>query len=119
MNFKNFIKIVEQGGAYLSSNWTNSEAPDTFSVIGRKNHLPSTDFVIPNITKTGKIEILIKNKNPIFIQLSDGSKLFFTLDEFKRIKGEPKIGKMMTVEFQRHLDDLSDIPSKIIGCQAH
>mgnify|MGYP003337395045 CR=1 FL=1 len=38
-----------------------------------------------------------RNKNPIFIMLSDGTKLYLSWDEFRRVEGvEPEIGKKIT-----------------------
>jgi len=75
------------------------------------------DLGLPTITKSGTIDLMIKNKNPIFVQLSDGSKLFFTHDEFKRIDGEPERGRKMTIVFQRLSNDTSKQPSQIIKCK--
>ena len=74
---------------------------------------PVLDAMLPSVKKTGKIQILMKNKNPILIQLSDGTKLFLTWDEFRRIKGNVEVGKTMTVLFQRHTHDNSVNPSQI------
>jgi len=79
--------------------------------------IPNMELDIPSVTKKGKIIILINKKNPIFVQLDDGSKLFFTNDEFKRIKGVPVIGKTMVAKLFRLPQDHSDKPSPIQSCQ--
>lgn len=79
--------------------------------------LPSLDLGLPSIEKEGKIVVLIKRQNPIFVQLGDGSKLFFNHDEFRRINGEPAIGKIMRVRMIRLPSDQSDSPSQIQSCQ--
>jgi hypothetical protein len=50
------------------------------------------------------------------MKLSDGSQLYFTHDEFKRIKGTPENGKIMSYELIRLANDKSNLPSKIKNC---
>jgi hypothetical protein len=69
--------------------------------------------LVPTVTKKGIIRTLDRNKNPIFVQLSDGTQLYFTWDEFKRINGKPEMGKHMTVTMQRHPMDFGSNPSQI------
>jgi hypothetical protein len=111
--FRDFIKLQEQnvpgyhldgpggsfiqrGNAFLNSNNPRTLErtplmPDTFL------HIPEQ---IPQTKRSGKIRFIERNKNPIRVQLSDGTWLYFTLDEFNRIKEEPEVGKTMTVIFQ-------------------
>lgn len=121
LNFKTFLRVVEYvnvgGAVILPSSWTGTEAPDTMSFEGRPLHLPSLDLALPAVTRSGRISVVVKDKNPIYVQLHDGTKLFFTHDEFRRIKGWPEVGRTMTVVFQRNPDDKSDVPSKIHSCQ--
>jgi len=118
MSFKNFLRIVEAGGeTILPTSWTGSSAPDTLSLSGHPPSLPGLDLALPSITKSAQIVHVIKDKNPIYVQLSDGTKLFFNLDEFRRIKGSPEIGRTMTVVFQRNPGDISEYPSQIQSCQ--
>jgi hypothetical protein len=121
MNFKQFMKLMEYanvgGGALLPTSWTGSSAPDTMSMGGRPLSLPGNDLGLPSVQRSGRIDILIKDKNPIYVQLSDGSKLFFSLDEFKRIKGFPEVGRNMTVIFQRAPSDLSLNVSQVQSVQ--
>lgn len=79
--------------------------------------LPNMDLDLPLITKKSKIHMVIKKKNPIHIQLIDGTKLFFTHDEYRRISPEPEVGKIMTVKMIRLPDDSSPFPSQIKSCQ--
>jgi len=83
----------------------------------KKFVLPDFDLGLPTVDKKGKITILIKRKNPIFVQLDDGTKLFFTYDEFKRINGDPVVGKTMAVKLLRLPGDTNESPSKIHSCQ--
>lgn len=120
----NFRKFLEQntvgyhndtsGGAYLSSDQTGSEMSNTMGFDGRPLHLPSYDFALPAVIKTGKVVFIEKNKNPISIHLSDGTKLYLLYPEYRRIKGsEPEMGRTVTVEFQRNAKDDSMQTSKI------
>lgn len=72
---------------------------------------------LPEIERTSLITILKDKSNPIFIQTKDGSKLFFTIDEFGRIEGNPQVGKTIKFKIQRKQDDNSSSPSKITSCQ--
>jgi len=45
--------------------------------------------------------------------------ILLTWDEFKRIKGELRRGKQMTVVFQRHPSDKSRLPSQIQSITVH
>lgn len=111
-NFKKFVEInalVRQHGAIIF--------PEHFAwarEIGRQ--LPAIDLDLPTIQKQAKIEYIMDKKNPIYVQLDDGSKLFFTLDEFKRIHGKPQRGKTMVVQMLRLGHDKSDTPSQIKSC---
>lgn len=113
MNFKIFIDIAElvekQKAISLPENF--SWAKDIASL------LPKLNVDLPTIKKQSKIDLIMDKRNPIYIQLSDGSKLFFTHDEFKRIDGQPKVGKTMVVFMQRHSKDNSELPSQITHCQ--
>lgn len=101
------------GGALLSTDFTGTEQGETGSA-GHPNYLPSTDLTIPSIERTGRITILKLNRNPIYIRLSDGTEVNFTWDEFKKIQGgTPKIGKTMTLVFQRNPADATKTYSKV------
>ena len=127
-SFKNFLEQNTLGyhndgqgpfqkteGSYLSSDQTGSEQPDHY--LGHSLHLPSLDFTIPEklpqINKTAKISKIEMNKNPIQIYLRDGTVLYLSYYEFKRIKGQPQVGKTLSVDFEKHADDGRGIPFKI------
>lgn len=75
---------------------------------------------IPTIKKQSPIASVELTKNPIAIYLADGTKLFFTWDEFKRISGDkPCAGKTLYVVMERHPKDTSLQPSKIVKCHCH
>ena len=77
MKFKNYI--------YLSGILeTAIHIPESFDWV-KDFTLPSLDINLPHVEKQGKIQIVMDKINPIYIQISDGSKMFFTFDEFKRI----------------------------------
>lgn len=112
-NFKNFLELnnlVEKYGALIFQ--------EDFSWATQiSKQIPALSLDLPSIEKRAKIELIMDKKNPIFIQLSDGSKLFFSIDEFRRIEGQPKKGKTMIVTMQRLSQDKSNLPSQISKCQ--
>ena len=111
MEFKKYIKfldVVEQKkGIWL---------PENFLWL-KDFSLPNIDLGLPSIEKKAKIELIRSKTNPIYIQLSDGSRLFFTFDEFKRITGTPVVGKTITWKTQRISSNESPTPSKITYCR--
>lgn len=109
-NFQEYVSITDQ----LAKHGAICVEDHSWA---KEFQIPNMEFDFPSVTKKGKIIILIKNKNPIYLQLDDGSKLFFTNDEFKRINGEPTIGKTMVVKLLRLPQDQSDTPSQIQSCQ--
>lgn len=122
MNFKQYIKLQEQNtigkhndfatAAFLPSDWTGSETYDL-----NLPFLSSIDVEIPSVTKTSVITSVIKNKNPIIIELRDGTRLYLDIDQYRRINKTPEVGQTMTVVFQRNKNDFSDNTSKIIKIQ--
>lgn len=104
------------GGAFASSDVTGSEQSPTMGYAGHSLHLPSTDLTIPSVEKTGRITVLLTKRNPVYVRLSDGTEAQFTYDEFKRIEGQPALGKTMTMIFQRHPQDITKQHSKIDKC---
>jgi hypothetical protein len=110
--------FMPTGGPLLGSDFTGSEQSPTMGMLGHPLHLPSLDMGIPSITRTGRVAFIERNKNPIFILLSDGTKLYLSWDQFKRIEGqEPTVGRQMTVTFQRHPGDQSEMNSQIASCR--
>lgn len=79
--------------------------------------LPSIELDLPQVEKQGKIVVLHQRQNPISLQLSDGSRLFFSKDEFKRIDGVPEVGRSMKVVMIRLPGDASETPSQIKYCK--
>ena len=106
LTFKSFLQL---DNIYLpeSYDWAKSIAA----------LLPNINITLPEITKKAKIYDIQYNKNPILIQLDDGSKLFMTIEQFRRIEGKPAIGKTMVVSMQRLSNDATDSPSKITNCK--
>jgi hypothetical protein len=137
-SFKKYIKTIEEqntigyhndgggfnapmlrsGGSYITSDQSGSESDPGKNSIGYPQFLPSLDMTVPQevptVQRTAKIRLIEKHKNPIFIFLSDGTRLYLTYDEFKRIKGgEPRMGQTMKVVFQRNPKDKNEAPSQI------
>lgn len=81
------------------------------------NFLPSVNLDLPSVEKRSKIEDISDFSNPITIRLEDGSVLYFTNDEYRRLHRKPEVGKIMIVKFQRNPNDKTQVPSKIIHCQ--
>ena len=107
MNFKRFLSIVEN----IQDN-DNGMA----DIMNQSTFVPQISIGLPTITKTGKISMLIRDKNPIMIQLDDGTRLFFSHDQYKRISGNPERNRHMTVVFQRDPSDKSNLPAQIVSC---
>lgn len=106
------------GAPYITSDFTGSEMPMNYG--GHPLHLPSLDMGLPTVTKTAKIIQIERNKNPISVMLNNQTRLYFSYDEFRRIKGgEPQEGKMMTVVFQRHPGDTTENPSQVQTVTVH
>lgn len=111
-NFSNFLDLqeyVEKNGAILiPENWDWAKK---ISML-----MPKPELDLPVVHKTARISHLLDKKNPIYIGLSDGTKLFFTHDEFKRIEGKPERGKDLIVVMQRRPEDTTELPSMISKC---
>lgn len=128
MNFKEFLIEVELSqpiglvipntafGA-LPTTWTGSEAPELPAIsggfVGSPYHHQKADLLLPTVTKTAQIQFMNEKSTPIVIFLNDNTRLYLPYDDFKRIKGEPKVGKTITVIFQRRPEDKTEIPSQI------
>ena len=101
MNSKQFGNQI--GGALTSAQADN----------GMSFKFPSTDMTIPSVEKTGRITTLLLKKNPIYVRMSDGTEANFSYEEYRRIQGDPALGKTMTIFFQRHPEDRMSGHSKI------
>lgn len=106
-NYKAFRELIdEKKGVCFPEffSWNSTPTPDALI------DLPSTQVI-------STIEKINDKKNPISIQLANGYKLFFTYDEFKRIKGEPRQGKKILLIMQRLPNDFTQSPSQIKHCE--
>lgn len=111
MKFKIYIEFLEK----LNKN-QSIYIPEGYDWV--KNFvLPDISLDLPKIEKKGTIKIIMDKSNPIYIGLSDGSKLFFSIDEFNRILGKPLVGKTLVWQTQRLSTDFSSLPSKITSCK--
>ena len=69
----------------------------------------------PEIRREGTIVIHDYHRTPIHIQLSDGTSLFFTRQQYELIGGyKPERGAKMEVVMQRQSGDQSPTPSAIV-----
>lgn len=126
LNFKKFMESLG-AGSFLPTNWTGSEADPTMTLTGHPVFLPGIDFVmgngmyIPNVQKQGIVKNFQYKKNPISIELDDGTKIFMTLDQYKRIQGDlpiiPKYTKL-TIFFQRNPGDITLNTSQVSSCKS-
>lgn len=112
-NFKNFLELtdlVQKHGAV--------SFPEHFAWAKEiSKQLPAINLDLPTVEKRARIDVIMDKKNPIYVQLSDGSKLFFSIDEFRRIEGKPEQGKTLIVTMQRLSHDNSELPSQITKCR--
>ena len=106
--YLDFIKIIEDNKIIYM--------PENFDWV-RDFSLPNLSLNLPEVEKRGKIQIIMDKINPIYIGMSDGSKLFFTADEFNRIIGKPIVGKILLWRMQRLSNDSTQYPSKITMCK--
>lgn len=79
--------------------------------------LPNASLDLPTITKKSRIQIVAMKRNPIFVQLADGTQLFFSYHEFRRLVQRPEVGRLALVKMTRLPDDSSGLPSKIQSFQ--
>jgi hypothetical protein len=116
MNFKKFLEQNTVGkhndfatSAFLPSDWTGTET----NPLKNLPFLSSTDLQIPQTIVNSFIKNIVYNKNPIIIELKDQTKIFLSLDQYKRLNKEPEIGQRITIIFQRDPNDFSSESSKI------
>lgn len=106
--FANMMDCLEKHGALCVSedfSWAKSFV------------LPNMSLDLPETEKKAKISLIILKKNPIYVQLIDGTKLYFTHDEFRRINPQPEVGRIMAVKMLRLPTDNGTYPSQITNCQ--
>lgn len=114
------INIPNSVFGALATTWTGSQA-----VPAPNRAMPSGGFVgspwnhqlfdlgLPGTTRTSRIVAITDKQNPIKINLEDGTELDIPPEVLPKIKGEPKVGKMMMVIFQRRPEDTSPNRSQI------
>ncbi len=111
LNFKNYAEfrgLLELHGALCvegASDWAQGI------------RLPALSLDLPTMVRRARIAIVQQKRNPIFVQLGDGTQLFFTYDEFCRLKEKPEVGRMVLVRMTRLPGDASGLPSKIQSFQ--
>ena len=128
LNFKQYFQESMGAGPMVPATWSGSQVPDTMGLKGHPLHLPDIDIVLPpegtvtpELKKIGFIKEFIYNKDPITVILDDGTTLYFTYDEYKRIQGDlPLVPKLtrLEVSFQTLPQSLYSTPSKINFCKA-
>lgn len=128
MNFKQFLSeeinlndlgqnmdrvFVNQKFAQHSRDFLSGNSDQLHAALDKVRIPQDQDLEVPKMETTSKVSILLRNRNPIFMKLADGTEASFTYDEWKRIKGEPKLGSTVTMIFQRHKDYQGRDHSKI------
>lgn len=113
LNFKKFLHEDANMTSMLSPEIGNDTGYDKQST-DRFNISSVRSLILPTKTVTSQISLLDDKTTPILIQLFDGTKIYLTYDEYKRIKyQDPQVGKTITVVFQRNPEDKSDNYSMI------
>jgi hypothetical protein len=104
-------------GVIAPSVATGSEVPGTTNYWGHPPYLSSTDMItkgVPTKEVKGKIEMLLTKRDPCYLRLSDGTQLWVPHDALqKRFVGVPKVGRKMSITFQRRAQDNSQVRSQI------
>ena len=111
------------GGSYVPDTWSNSDSFLQNLIPWDTMQLPYTDFMatqrpvdIPKITKMGFVTKFLDKQNPIVVELACGTKVFLSLEQYKRIKGDLPIVPKYTfakITFQRVPHDRSLNVSKV------
>jgi len=98
--------------SFLPSTWTGSESLGAYPYGP-----PSADLEIPHVSRKSKIRSVEERRNPIVVRLMDGTAIYLTLDEFRRVDSRTKLqpGREITVTFQRREGDDGPDPSKIVS----
>jgi hypothetical protein len=126
MRFKDYIKICESvldaplGLVIPNTNLSGAVSPIwNGGDINDPNLIMGAELELPTVRKEARIKFINDKINPILVLLADGTRLFFPFDAFRRIQGEPKVGKTMQVVFLRRNDDGSNIPSQVKSCKCY
>lgn len=117
LKFKQFFKEDSNLTSMLSPNIEKSpdvtNGPDRFGVEKLRS------LVLPIVVTTSKIRFIDESKSPILIQLDNGTKLYLSYDQFKKLNN-PEVGKNITVEFIRNPENKNkNITSKINKITIH
>lgn len=68
-------------------------------LTGMRLEIPEGD--LPEEEFTSTIKLISDKSNPIIFTLQNGSKLFFTFFEYRRLHGKPEIGKNIKYSLQK------------------
>lgn len=76
--------------------------------------------LLPSMRRQSVIKYIERTKNPVFIHLEDGTRLYMPVEAFRRIKGaEPAVGRTLVVVMQRRPEDYAQAPTQIDSCECH
>tara|TARA_Y100000034_G_scaffold43496_3_gene53080 strand:+ start:10424 stop:10768 length:345 start_codon:yes stop_codon:yes gene_type:complete len=87
----NFKEFMQGQAAFLPSAWTGSE---TGVDADKKSPVGSVDMPIKAVEKTGIINRLEKNSNPVLIGLTDGSDINISWDHLRAWLGNDPWSKL-------------------------
>ncbi len=133
MNFKEYFTLCEDFNDYPlgvvipNNNAFGATTVDNGPQGDQSPHSFSTELQLPEMPITAQIAYIggfpgkqgVENRDPIVFRLSDGTQLFLTNAEFRRIKGDPQVGKTITVVFQRRPEDRTKTPSQVQSITVH
>lgn len=96
----------------LPSTWTGTEDMGSYP-----HGAPGVDLEIPSAIRRSRIRSVNDRKDPIEVRLMDGTLIYLSLDEFKRVNSRTKleVGREISVTFQRREGDGSPDPSKVVS----
>ena len=135
LNFKEFFGHASYSpsgmgpGSFVPDVWSNSDSYLQNLIPWETMQLPGHDFVmgqrpvdIPLVTKMGSVVKFLDKQNPMVIQLADGTKVFLSYEQYRKIKGDLPIVPKYTfakISFQRVHNDNSLNVSKVanISCK--
>lgn len=84
-----------------------------------QHQTPLYGIGLPQVTRTGRVEHLSYNTDPIRIHLAGGTVACMSHDDVRRLVRVPKIGDTMTFTFLRSPNDQGRAESTILRAVIH
>lgn len=102
---------------------------DEYAPLNFREHLRLTEkhqhqtplhgIGLPQVERTGRVEHLSHNTDPIRIHLSGGTVAYLGHDDIRRLERMPKVGDRMTLTFLRHPSDTGKQECTILKAVIH